>query len=101
MRAQKIWRHIARRMADLDIDDALHTIRLERRRSAAALIAPMLGMLAAGLVVGTGVGLMCAPSSGRLLRKNVENRFSQLREKIHTGEMKNAIVDHLNAPSTG
>jgi hypothetical protein len=65
-----------------DADDVLELVGLERRRPLMAAILPAIGLLALGAAVGAGFGLMLAPSSGRRLRKDVGDRFDQLREKM-------------------
>jgi gas vesicle protein len=61
----------------LDGDDALGWVGLARRRSPFAAIAAF----GAGMMVGTGVGLMLAPSSGAQLRAQLLRRFSGLTDE--------------------
>jgi hypothetical protein len=71
-----------RRAMDFDVDDVLELIGLARRRSAIGMIAPMIGLLAAGVAIGAGIGLFLAPSSGRQLRRDAEHKMNDLRERL-------------------
>jgi hypothetical protein len=67
---------------DIRSDDMLEMMGLTRRRSALGTVLPALGLLVAGGAIGAGLGLVFAPSSGRRMRQNVEDRVGQLREKF-------------------
>jgi hypothetical protein len=71
-----------RKMMGYDIEDVLELAGLQRRRSILEAVLPALGLLAAGAVIGAGVGLAFAPSSGRRLRQDVSGRLDQLREGV-------------------
>jgi hypothetical protein len=71
-----------RRAMDFDVDDVLDLMGLERRRSAIGIILPMLGVLAAGVAVGAGLGLFLAPTSGRQLRREAEGKVNDIRERL-------------------
>jgi len=42
-------------------------------------------LFAAGLLVGAGIGLLLAPSSGERLRQDLGERVGELRERLETG----------------
>ncbi len=67
---------------DVDIDDLLETIGLQQRRSAYGALLPAIGILGAGILVGAGLGLLFAPTSGKILRREAEGRVNQLKGKI-------------------
>ena len=71
-----------RRAMDFDVDDVLELVGLARRRSAIDMIVPMIGVLAAGVAVGAGLGLLLAPSSGRQLRRDAGGKMHEMRERL-------------------
>jgi hypothetical protein len=76
-------------MKSYDADDVLHFLGLAQRRSFLGTILPAFGLIAAGAVIGAGIGLAFAPSSGQRLRQDVTGRLDQLRDKVKTN------ADHL------
>jgi hypothetical protein len=75
-------------------DDLLGVVGLQRRRSAAQVILPAIGLVSLGAAVGAGVALLIAPSSGAELRQRLSERVDKLTDKIN--EMQN----HQSAAST-
>jgi len=71
-----------RHAMDFDVDDALELVGLARRRSALAMIASIIGVLAAGVAVGAGLGLFLAPRSGRELRREAGGKMNDIRERL-------------------
>jgi hypothetical protein len=71
-------------MRSYDADDILHFIGLAQRRSFLGALLPALGLLTAGAVIGAGIGLAFAPSSGQRLRQDVGGRLDQLRDRVKT-----------------
>ncbi len=65
-------------LKNLDRDDLLEAIGLERKRSSAESLLPALGFFGLGLVVGAGLGLLVAQKPGRELR-------ADLQQKLKTG----------------
>ncbi len=82
-----------RRLLGYDIDDVLDLMGLQRRRSAIGAILPAVGLVAIGAVVGAGVGLMFAPSSGRRLRQDMTERLDQMREKMKVEARKQGLLN--------
>jgi len=82
-----------KKLIGYDIDNILDLVRLERRRSLVQFVLPAVGLVALGLAIGGGVGLMFAPSSGRRLRQEVGGRIDQLRERMKTDRRNQEIVD--------
>jgi YtxH-like protein len=73
---------IKRMMRRYDLEDALGLVGLARRRSMLGMFLPAIGLLAAGVAIGAGVGLAFAPSSGRRLRQDVGGRLDQIRDRV-------------------
>lgn len=94
---------ILHRVRQLEADDLLCKVGLQKRRSGAARIAPILGALAGGLVVGAGLGLLFAPSSGRELRSTIGTRAADLKDRgvaavKRTASRANGAEDQLLEP---
>jgi len=51
-------------------------------------IAPAVGLLAVGMLAGAGVALLFAPTSGKKLREDMEQRFGDLRSRFMLEEAK-------------
>jgi hypothetical protein len=66
-------------LKNMDKDDLLGLLGLETRR---APIEQWLGFLAGGLLVGAGVALLLAPSSGRQLREELKSRIKQVPDLL-------------------
>ncbi|MBI3180807.1 MAG: YtxH domain-containing protein [Myxococcales bacterium] len=64
-----------RDIKDLDRDDVLALLGLERKRGAADWILPAIGFFGVGMLVGAGLGLMLAPKSGLELREDIRARL--------------------------
>ena len=77
---------------DVDVDDLLETIGLQQRRSAYGALLPAIGILGAGILVGAGLGLLFAPTSGKVLRREAEGRVNQLKGKIRP-----AVTEGVNS----
>ena len=76
-----ILTQILQQIRQLEADDLLSRVGLQKRRSSSSQIAPILGALAGGLVVGAGLGLLFAPSTGRELRSNIRDRAADLKDR--------------------
>ncbi len=81
-----------RKMMGYDIEDVLELAGLQRRPSILGSFLPALGLLAAGAVIGAGLGLAFAPSSGRRLRQDVSGRLDHLREEVKKDTPKHSEV---------
>lgn len=68
----------------LDRDDVLDLIGLETRRTTAETALPALGIFAAGLLVGVGVGLLIADKPGQQLRGDLRQRIQGGQDKLTT-----------------
>jgi hypothetical protein len=66
-------------LKNMDKDDLLGLLGVETRR---APIEQWLGCFAGGLLVGAGIALLLAPSSGRELRNELKSRIKQLPDLL-------------------
>ena len=69
-----------------NIERLLGELGLQKRRSAADYILPAVGVFAAGAIVGGILGLLFAPSSGRELRGQINDRLRPAFEPEHDHE---------------
>ena len=69
-------------LRNLDRDDVLEMIGLQRKSSTAAWLAGTLGTFGIGILVGAGIGLLMAPKSGRELRENLRDRFRRMPDDL-------------------
>jgi hypothetical protein len=72
---------LIRRVGDVDVEDLLCSVGLERRRGAASRIVSAAGMIGLGLVVGAGVGLLFAPLTGADMRRDIRQRARDLSDR--------------------
>ncbi len=81
-----------KRIMGYEMGDILALVGVTRKRTFLGAVLPALGLIAAGVAVGAGVGLIFAPSSGRHLRgdlregvrQGVGARLDQMRARIRT-----------------
>jgi len=66
----------AKNFTKWDAKDLLDLFGLEARRSVGERLLPAAGILAIGLVIGVGIGLLYAPKEGAKLREDLSNRLS-------------------------
>ncbi len=85
-------------LKNLDRDDVLDAIGLERRRSAAESILPAVGFFGLGLLVGAGVGLLLAQKPGKELRADLQQKLKSGAESAQgaiqgvTGQVKTTTL---------
>lgn len=75
---------LRRNLPDVDADDLLERIGLERRRSTTETLLPALGLFGAGVLLGVGLGMMLAPKSGAALRDDVRQRLNRGQSEEET-----------------
>ena len=86
-----------KKLTGYDLDDLFAWVGLQRQRSTLEVLLQTMGLLTIGAVIGAGAGVMLAPSSGRRLREDMNERIGQLRGKMKTTsengkrELMNAI----------
>jgi len=69
-------------LANLDKDDLLGLVGLEKKDSLPASLATTLGMLGVGVLIGVGIGFMLAPKAGRGLREDIRERLRGAPEAL-------------------
>jgi hypothetical protein len=72
-------------LRNLDAEDLLKIIGLQRRRDFGDWMLPAIGFFGAGLLIGTGLGLLVAPKPGRELREDVKSRLQVAPESVRSG----------------
>ena len=63
-------------------EDIIRALGLNQRRNGSSEIVPSLALFGAGLLVGAGLALLLAPTSGRELREEITDRANELRERV-------------------
>ena len=68
-------------------DDVIRALGLQqyRPRSSSNEMVPSLALFGAGLLVGAGLALLLAPTSGRELREEITDRAGELRDRVVAG----------------
>jgi hypothetical protein len=81
---------LAKSLSRLDADDLLGTVGLARRRSYALQDAALIG---AGAVIGAGVALLFAPTTGVEARAKIGKKFEELGDATTDAlrEVKNEL----------
>ena len=62
-------------------EDLIRALGLQTRRSNGSDIVSSVALFGAGLLVGAGLALLFAPSSGRELREEIGERAADLRDR--------------------
>lgn len=62
-------------------EELIHALGLQSRRSNGSDIVSSVALFGAGLLVGAGLALLFAPSSGRVLREEMGERAAALRDR--------------------
>jgi hypothetical protein len=91
-------KNLRRALTDIDSDDVLEKIGLERHRSTGDKLVPALALFGAGVLVGVGLGLMLAPKPGSELRGDLQEGLKRAQAKIGMRDENGAGADHQ--PST-
>ena len=81
MKMNRTMRRVRDYGTDLDADGVLELVGLERRHRH---MLPAIAMLVLGGIVGAGLGLLLAPSSGRMLRHDAERKVNDIKERIRS-----------------
>ena len=69
-------------------EDILDALGLERRRSTAEKVLPVIGVFAAGLLVGAGLSLLLSPRSGPEIREQIGG---VVRNRLRGGDRIDAM----------
>ncbi len=76
-------------------EEIIRALGLQTRRSHASDVVPSVALFGAGLLVGAGLALLFAPTSGRELREELGERAADLRDRA------TATADSTGAPPGG
>jgi hypothetical protein len=79
---------VREKLGKLTKDDVLGLVGLESRRSVMDYVLPAVGIFAAGVVVGAGLGLLLAPKAGRELRADLGERAHTLADQVSSEASK-------------
>lgn len=71
-----------RDLTDMDKDDILGALGLQTKSSTTGWVLGTLGLFGLGMVIGAGVALMLAPKPGSELRRDLEDRIKNVRERV-------------------
>lgn len=66
-------------LKDMTKEDILNAMGLQTRKEPSTYVAPIVGIFGTGILVGVGLGLLLAPKAGRELRRNMSERFREMR----------------------
>ena len=82
---------------DIDVDDILSPLGLRRKTSTVNIVLPTLSFFLLGGAIGATIALFMAPSSGRRMRENVEQRIAKLRDRFQKGVESNDMPNSISA----
>jgi gas vesicle protein len=71
-----------RDLTDMDKEDILGALGLQSKSSTTSWVLGTLGLFGMGMVIGAGVALMLAPKPGSELRRELEDRLRNVRERV-------------------
>ena len=84
-------------------DDILNALGLEKKRSGAEKMLPMIGIFGAGLLVGAGIALLLSPKSGKEIRDAIGGQVTRFthREGTEGGEARPGYAGSASTGNTG
>ena len=71
-----------RSISNVTADDMLRALGLQKRRTLLDQLIPAIGYVAVGVIVGTSVGLLVAPKSGRETRRDISAKANKLKNEL-------------------
>jgi len=77
-------------------DELIRALGLHARRSNGGDLVPSVALFGAGLLVGAGLALLFAPSSGRELREELSERAADLRDRA-TGAVEHTASEYSSS----
>ena len=83
-----------RNFGNIELNDVLGVIGLERRPSAFSRALPALGLIAVSAAVGAGAALLLAPSSGEDLRLRLSDGLDGVKNRLD--DVKGRVNEKIN-----
>jgi len=83
-----------RGIGDVDFNDVLGVVGLERRPSVYSRVFPALGLVAVSAAVGAGAALLLAPSSGEELRARLSDGLDDVKHRLD--DVKGRVNEKIN-----
>ncbi len=77
-------------LKNMKLNDVLGAVGLQTRRDTMDMLLPAMGLFAAGLAVGCGIGLMLAPKSGAQLRQELVGKVTGKELPQYTPQQRTA-----------
>lgn len=84
-------KRIGRVISQLELDDFLGIVGLERRPSALATTLPAVGLVALGAIVGAGAALALAPCSGQELRQRLSGKVTDAKARLESAAAEHGV----------
>lgn len=84
-----------------DLNDALGRFGLERRHTSKERIVPAVSFVGLGALVGAGVALFVAPSSGEDLRSRLSDRLDRAKHRMQRGRRGRSDVEQYSTAGNG
>lgn len=78
-------------------EEIIRALGLQTRRSHGSDVVPSVALFGAGLLVGAGLALLFAPTSGRELREELGERASELKDRASSAVESAASEAHDRA----
>ena len=85
-------------LSNFDRDDLLDAVGLEQKTSTIEALVPALAIFGAGVLVGVGLGMVLAPSTGADLRADLQSQMKRVEQKVR-GNGSNAPPPSAPVPS--
>ena len=85
---------VVRNFGNMELNDVLGVIGLERRPSAFSRALPALGLVAISAAVGAGAALLLAPSSGEDLRLRLSDGLDGVKNRLE--DVKGRVNEKIN-----
>lgn len=68
-------------LKNLDKEDILSALGLQTKGNVVDTVIPALGVFGAGLLIGTALGMLVAPKTGKAMRKQITRRANDVYDR--------------------
>lgn len=75
-------KRMIRGVTNVDPNDILHRVGLERRRTTADVVLPALGFIAVGAAIGAGLAVLFTPTTGAQVRGRIAKAATDAKDKV-------------------